>query len=291
LRIHGGRHPILETLGAVGEFVPNDTTINHPAEFLHLLTGPNMAGKSTYLRQVGLLVLLAQIGSFVPAEKAEIGIADRIFTRVGSADDLTRNQSTFMVEMTETATILHNATPRSLILFDEVGRGTSTYDGLSIAWAVTEHICRTTSLRCRTIFATHYHELTALAQKTEGAANYQMAVAENKGEVTFLHRVVPGGCDDSYGIYVARLAGVPQTVVERAKEILADIEAGNFAPMLSQVLRRKIRRSSLTSPAQTMLFGEVEHPVLQELKKINVNELAPLEALNVLARLIELAGR
>jgi DNA mismatch repair protein MutS len=289
LRIRGGRHPIIATLGSAGEFVPNDTTINHPGEFLHLLTGPNMAGKSTYLRQVGLIVLMAQIGSFVPAEQVELGITDRIFTRVGSADDLTKNQSTFMVEMTETATILHNATPRSLILFDEVGRGTSTYDGLSIAWAVTEHLCRAIGLRCRTIFATHYHELTALAHQTDGAANYQMAVAESEGEVTFLHRVVPGGCDDSYGIYVARLAGVPRAVVERAKEILADIEAGNFAPMLSQVLRRKIRRSSIVPPGQTALFGEVEHPVIQELKKIRIDELAPLEALNVLARLLELA--
>jgi len=286
--IRGGRHPILEVLGSVGEFVPNDTAINHPAEFLHLLTGPNMAGKSTYLRQVGLIVLMAQIGSFVPADSAEIGISDRIFTRVGSADDLTRNQSTFMVEMTETATILNNATPRSLILFDEVGRGTSTYDGLSIAWAVTEHLCRSIKLRCRTVFATHYHELTALAEKTDGATNFQMAVAEKDGEVAFLHRVVPGGCDDSYGIYVARLAGVAQSVVDRAKEILADIEAGNFAPMLSQVLRRKIRRLSVVPESQTTLFGDAEHPVVKELKNVKIDELSPLEALNVLARLIEM---
>jgi len=288
LVIRGGRHPILEVLGSVGEFVPNDTVINHPTEFLHLLTGPNMAGKSTYLRQVGLIVLMAQIGSFIPAESGEIGIADRIFTRVGSADDLTKNQSTFMVEMTETATILHNATPQSLILFDEVGRGTSTYDGLSIAWAVTEHICKSIRLRCRTIFATHYHELTALATQTDGAANYQMAVAENEGEVTFLHRVVSGGCDDSYGIYVARLAGVPQSVVDRAKELLADIEAGNFAPMLSQILRRKIRRSSIAPSSQTTLFGDTEHPAIKELKNTKVDELSPLEALNLLARLTQM---
>ena len=288
LAIRGGRHPILELLGAMGEFVPNDTVINHPAEFLHLLTGPNMAGKSTYLRQVGLLVLMAQIGSFVPAESAEVGIADRIFTRVGSADDLTRNQSTFMVEMTETATILNNATPRSLILFDEVGRGTSTYDGLAIAWAIAEHICRSARLRCRTIFATHYHELTALAEQTDGAAGFQMAVAEQDGEVTFLYRVAPGGCDDSYGIYVAQLAGVPQTVVGRAKELLADIEAGNFAPMLSQILRRKIRRLTPVSPAQTTMFGATEHPVIKELESITVEDLSPLEALNALARLVEM---
>jgi len=286
--VHGGRHPILEVLGSVGEFVPNDTVINHPVEFLHLLTGPNMAGKSTYLRQVGLLVLMAQIGSFVPAESAEVGITDRIFTRVGSADDLTRNQSTFMVEMTETATILNNATPRSLILFDEIGRGTSTYDGLAIAWAVAEHICRSTKLRCRTIFATHYHELTALAEQTDGAANYQMAVAEREGEVTFLYRVAPGGCDDSYGIYVAHLAGVPPSVVERAKELLADIEAGNFAPMLSQILRRKIRRITPVSLRQASLFAEAEPPVVRELKDIKVEELSPLEALNVLARLVQM---
>ncbi len=289
LLIKGGRHPIVEKIGIVGEFVPNDTIIKHPAEFLHLLTGPNMAGKSTYLRQVGLIVLMAQLGSYVPAKSAEVGIADRIFTRVGSADDLTKNQSTFMVEMTETATILNNATPRSLILFDEVGRGTSTYDGLSIAWAVTEHLCRAIGLRCRTIFATHYHELTALVEKTEGAGNFQMAVAENKGEVTFLHRVVPGGCDDSYGIYVARLAGVPQSVVDRAGEILADIEAGNFAPMLSQVLRRKIRRSSFAPRSQTSMFGDDEHPAIKELKNLKIDELAPLEALNLLAKLIDLA--
>ncbi len=286
LVIREGRHPILERLGAVGDFVPNDTAIDHPQEFLHLLTGPNMAGKSTYLRQVGLIALMAQVGSFVPASEAEIGVADRIFTRVGSADDLTKNQSTFMVEMTETATILRNATPRSLILFDEIGRGTSTYDGLSIAWSVTEHIAQSHHLRCRTVFATHYHELTTLADKLDGAANFQMAVAETGDTVSFLHRVVPGGCDDSYGIYVARLAGIPRPVVERAMEILADIEAGNFAPMLSQLLRRKIRRSSLIPKEQTSLFREEEHPAIAELRKVDTEELTPLQALNVLAKLV-----
>ncbi|MHC4928022.1 MAG: DNA mismatch repair protein MutS, partial [Planctomycetota bacterium] len=216
-----GKHPVLaQSLGA--EFVPNDVNLSDDGKDLAIITGPNMAGKSTYIRQVALLVLLAQTGSFIPAQKAQIGVADRIFTRVGASDELTRGQSTFMVEMTETANILNNATDRSLVILDEVGRGTSTYDGLSLAWAITEHLAN--AIACRTLFATHYHELTELGQLLVNVKNLNVAVREWAGDVVFLHKIIAGGTDKSYGIHVAKLAGIPKTILTRSNEILKDLE-------------------------------------------------------------------
>ena len=221
VEIRDGRHPVLERTLAE-PFVPNDTALDGANAQIMIITGPNMAGKSTYIRQVALIVLMAHVGSFVPAASARIGLTDRIFTRVGAADEIGRGQSTFMVEMIETANILHNATRRSLIILDEVGRGTSTFDGVSIAWAVAEYIAR--NLKSRTLFATHYHELTELASLFETIKNYNIAVREWQDEIIFLRRIVEGGTDKSYGIHVARLAGVPDEVVERAKTILANLE-------------------------------------------------------------------
>ncbi|MBD3297141.1 MAG: DNA mismatch repair protein MutS, partial [candidate division Zixibacteria bacterium] len=246
LSIHGGRHPVLETVNPAGQFVPNDTILSDDDGWMHILTGPNMAGKSTYLRQVGLIVLMAQIGSFVPADKAVIGVVDRIFTRVGADDDLTRNRSTFMVEMAETARILTGTTDRSLILFDEVGRGTSTYDGVAIAWSIAEHLVRDPQQCPRTLFATHYHELTALSDRFEAIRNYQLAVREKNEMIAFIYRVKPGACDDSFGIHVARMAGVPSAVINRANEILSALESGTFDPLKRSVgLRAK--RTAVTS--------------------------------------------
>ena len=221
LEIEDGKHPVLETILAE-QFVPNDTATAETGPRVIIITGPNMSGKSTYIRQTALLTLLAQMGSFIPARRAKIGVADRIFTRVGASDELTRGQSTFMVEMIETANILNNATERSLIILDEIGRGTSTYDGLSLAWAITEHLANTT--RARTLFATHYHELIELGEQLKGAANYNVAVREWADEVIFLHKIVPGGTDESYGIHVARLAGIPREVIARAREVLPRLE-------------------------------------------------------------------
>ena len=221
LDIIDGKHPVLaETLGS--EFVPNDISLGNGEGDVVIITGPNMSGKSTYIRQVALLVLMAQMGSFIPAKEATIGLVDRIFTRVGASDELTRGQSTFMVEMTETAVILNNATEKSLVILDEVGRGTSTYDGLALAWAITEHIANI--IKCRTLFATHYHELTELGQLLENVKNCNVAVREWMDEIVFLHKIIPGGTDKSYGIHVAKLAGVPKTIIERSKEILQDLE-------------------------------------------------------------------
>jgi DNA mismatch repair protein MutS len=243
LSITGGRHPVLEqTLGA-DKFVPNDTSLDGDLRRMMLLTGPNMAGKSTYIRQVALLVVMAQIGSFIPAEAAEIGIADRLFTRIGASDDLARNQSTFMVEMVETANILRHATARSLVILDEIGRGTSTFDGLSIAWSVAEFLHDET--RCRTLFATHYHELTELAGTRRGVNNYNVAVKEYGKDIIFLRQIVPGACDRSYGIHVGRLAGLPEAVLERAGEILEVLERNASAPrdaIVRNLERKTVRR-------------------------------------------------
>ena len=243
LNITGGRHPVLEqTLGA-DKFVPNDTDLDGDLRRMMLLTGPNMAGKSTYIRQVALLVVMAQIGSFIPAEKAEIGIADKLFTRIGASDDLARNQSTFMVEMVETANILRHATARSLVILDEIGRGTSTFDGLSIAWSVAEFLHDET--RCRTLFATHYHELTELAGTRRGVNNYNVAVKEYGKDIIFLRQIVPGACDRSYGIHVGRLAGLPEAVLERAGEILEVLERNASAPrdaIVRNLERKTVRR-------------------------------------------------
>jgi DNA mismatch repair protein MutS len=282
--IEGGRHPTVEASLAVASesFVPNDTNLDTAERQLVLITGPNMAGKSTYLRQVALIVLLAQIGAFVPADRAEIGLVDRIYTRIGAQDDLAAGQSTFMVEMLEMAAILNSATRRSLIVLDEIGRGTSTYDGLSIARAVTEHIHNTPRLGCRTLFATHYHELTALAELLPRVHNERMAVLEEGDRVVFLRRVVAGGADRSYGIHVAGLAGMPRAVVRRAGEILAELEGGGEPTPR----RGGGHRAAMPPPPQFQLslFG-VPDPVVDELRALDVESLSPLEAITKLYEL------
>jgi DNA mismatch repair protein MutS len=273
LEIEAGRHPLVERSLRSGEFVPNDTLLDSDSAQVVILTGPNMAGKSTYLRQTALIVLLAQVGCFVPATRARIGVCDRIFTRVGAQDDLAAGLSTFMVEMAETAGILNAATRRSLVILDEIGRGTSTYDGLSIAQAVVEHIHDAPHLRCRTLFATHYHELTALAERLPRARNARVEVVEEGAHVTFLHRIVPGGADRSYGIHVARLAGVPGSVLLRARQLLADLEAQRpLGPLPSMA-------DQLTLP----LAAPALHPVVEELQLLDLDGLSPLAALNKMA--------
>lgn len=278
--VEEGRHPVIEQVLDYGTFIPNDTRIGSE-ERIHIITGPNMAGKSTYLRQVGLIVLLAQIGSFVPVKRAKIGIVDRIFTRVGAMDNIALGQSTFLVEMNETANILNNASWKSLILLDEIGRGTSTFDGLSIAWAVTEYLHNNENLCAKTLFATHYHELTELAKFLPKVKNYNVAVKEWEEEIVFLRKIVPGGCDDSYGIQVARLAGIPKIVLKRAKEILAELESGE----LSYEKLPKPKKSPIISDYQLTFFSPKENLICEELKKIETEKLTPIEALNKLEEL------
>ena len=282
LRILDGRHPVLDILEPNGTFVPNDTIAGDDDGTILLITGPNMAGKSTYIRQVALITLLAQIGSFVPAREATIGVADRIFARVGASDELSRGQSTFMVEMTETARILNTATARSLVILDEIGRGTSTYDGISLAWSVVEYLHE--HLECRTLFATHYHELTDLAKSLSRVKNLNVAVREWQDEVIFLHKIVEGAADKSYGIHVARLAGVPREVIERSKDILAQLEEEH----LDAEGRAKIARPTTPPPRrstiQLTLFGPADHPLLDELRHLEIDQLAPLAALQQLQR-------
>ena len=270
--LEGSRHPVVERMMAREAFIPNDVRLDEAARVM-VLTGPNMAGKSTLLRQVGLSVLLAQMGAFVPARRAVVGVVDRLFTRVGASDNLVRGQSTFMVEMSETSAILHGATARSLVLLDEIGRGTSTYDGVAIAWAVTEFLHNT--IGCKTIFATHYHELTQLTEELAHARNFNVAVREAGEEIVFLHRLEPGGADRSYGIHVGQLAGLPAPVVARAWQVLALLEAGHHV----------VRQTPPPSPdaAQLGLFSLPTHPLLAELGGLDVNALSPLEALNRLA--------
>jgi len=276
LRLEGSRHPVVERMMPREAFIPNDVLLDEAGRII-LLTGPNMAGKSTLLRQVGLAVLMAQVGSFVAARSARIGVADRVFTRVGASDNLARGQSTFMVEMSETSAILHGATARSLVLLDEIGRGTSTYDGVAIAWAVTE--CLHNSIGCKTIFATHYHELTQLTEELAHARNFNVAVKESGDDVVFLHRLEPGGADRSYGIHVGRLAGLPAPVVARAWEVLKLLEAGHH-----------VAHQAAPAPpdaSQLGLFGSPAmhrpDPLLAEIDQLDVNALSPLEALNRLA--------
>jgi DNA mismatch repair protein MutS len=280
IEIIGGRHPVIEQQDFAGErFVPNDLYLNSTTHTVLVLTGPNMGGKSTYLRQTALAVILAQMGSFVPAASARLGIVDRVFTRIGASDNLARGRSTFMVEMTETAAILHTATPRSLILLDEVGRGTSTYDGLAIAWAAVEYIHGRT--RAKTLFATHYFELTELAEQLSGVKNYHVSVKETGGGVVFLRKVEPGPADRSYGIEVAKLAGLPNEVVERAREVLAEHESAEqrlTAQLASDGTQPRL-------PAQLTIFTPLSQPVLERLREVDLNRLTPLEALNLLAEL------
>ncbi len=275
LIIHEGKHPVLaETLGP--EFVPNDVELGDGAGDIAVITGPNMSGKSTYIRQVALLVLMAQTGSFIPAKDAEIGLVDRIFTRVGASDELVRGQSTFMVEMTETANIINNATDKSLVILDEVGRGTSTYDGLSLAWAITEHIAN--KIKSRTLFATHYHELTELAELFENVKNCNVAVREWMDEVVFLHRILPGGTDKSYGIHVAKLAGVPKSILERSKEILEELEA----TFQKEATGEHLAKHKTKQPDKDSLFVQKHKSVLEKLASTDINNLTPLEAINLL---------
>jgi DNA mismatch repair protein MutS len=282
--IRDGRHPVIESMKLGERFVPNDTLLDAESNQLLMITGPNMAGKSTYMRQVALITLMAQVGSFVPAVQARIGIADRIFTRVGAGDNLARGQSTFMLEMMEAAGILRNATPRSLIIMDEIGRGTSTFDGVSIAWAVAEYIHDTPTCRSRTLFATHYHELTELAATRERIKNFTVAVREWNDQVIFLRTIIPGGASHSYGIQVARLAGMPSDVIERAKEVLRNLENGEFeegAPRLAKSSKKTAREPS----PQFSLFETSEDQLRHRLKKLNIATLTPLEALNLLDEL------
>jgi DNA mismatch repair protein MutS len=255
LDIRDGRHPVIETLEDAERFVPNDTYLDTREQQVHILTGPNMAGKSTYIRQVALIVILAQVGSYVPAASARLGVVDRVFTRVGASDDLARGRSTFMVEMQEAANILNNATPRSLVVLDEIGRGTSTYDGISIAWAVAEHLHNQPENKAKTLFATHYHELTQLPETLNGAKNYSVAVRERGEQIVFLRKIIEGASDRSYGIQVARLAGLPDSVVGRAREILYGLEAGSHTVGQPQLVRPKPRKAKEENKDQLELFG------------------------------------
>jgi DNA mismatch repair protein MutS len=280
IEIRNGRHPVVERLGTE-PFVPNDAFLDHDGQRLLVITGPNMSGKSTYLRQVALITLMAQAGSFVPADAARIGVVDRIFTRIGAQDDLASGQSTFMVEMSETANILNNASERSLVILDEIGRGTSTYDGLSIAWAVAEYL---QGVGAKTLFATHYHHLNDLAERLPGVRNYRAAVKEDGHHVVWLRKIVPGGTDKSYGIQVARLAGLPDAVVQRAREVLAELEAGggNGARSLAP---EGVRVSERREKVQMTLFELEEHPALAALRGLDLSAMTPLEALTTLYHL------
>jgi DNA mismatch repair protein MutS len=307
LEVEAGRHPVLDITEPEGTFVPNgvfcaagskehgERSIDHPDSMLPapgsvlLITGPNMAGKSTYIRQTALLVLMAQMGSFVPARRAVVGVADRIFARVGASDELSRGQSTFMVEMTETARILNTATRRSLVILDEIGRGTSTYDGLSLAWSIVEHIHN--DVGCRTLFATHYHELTDLEDQLPGVRNYNVAVKEWDDQVVFLHQIVPGAADKSYGIHVAQLAGVPRSVNDRAREVLSWLEsqhqsvdgsACGLAKSTTIHASPNGKPSSTNAPWQMTLFGFEEHPLLDEIREVDLDAMRPIEALELL---------
>ena len=278
--IKEGRHPVIEKMLPRNEFIANDTYLNNEADRFSIITGPNMAGKSTYMRQVALITIMAQIGCFVPASYAKIGIVDKVFTRVGASDDLSMGQSTFMVEMSEVATILKNATKNSLVILDEIGRGTSTYDGLAIAWAVVEYMTNKEKIGCKTLFATHYHELTELEEKIEGVKNYSVAVKEKGENVIFLRKIVKGGTDESYGIHVAKLAGVPQAIIKRSNEILRTLE-------------RKVKVNTEPKENKKIVSGQLDMynyklaDIAHELDKINLNELTPIDALNILVKIKE----
>ena len=280
--IKAGRHPVIEKMLGTGEFVENDTYLDKDENRLSIITGPNMAGKSTYMRQVALITLMAQVGSFVPAEEAKIGVVDKIFTRVGASDDLSMGQSTFMVEMMEVATILKEATPNSLVILDEIGRGTSTYDGLSIAWAVAEYIANKEKCGAKTLFATHYHELTELEEKIEGVKNYSIAVKEKGEDIIFLRKIVRGGTDESYGIHVARLAGVPKLVTEEANKILKSLERKNILTG-----KKEEKKDKKQVEGQFDMYNYKLAEIAHELDKVNLNELTPIDALNTLVKIKE----
>nr|MCR5311483.1 DNA mismatch repair protein MutS [Lachnospiraceae bacterium] len=292
IEIKNGRHPVVEKIMENGLFIPNDTLLDNNKNLISVITGPNMAGKSTYMRQVALIVLMAQIGSFVPAESANIGITDRLFTRVGASDDLASGQSTFMVEMSEVANILRNATSKSLLILDEIGRGTSTFDGLSIAWAVIEHISNKKILGAKTLFATHYHELTELEGKISNVNNYCIAVKENGDDIVFLRKIIKGGADRSYGIQVARLAGIPETVLDRAKEIALELSDNDITERIQKIsignkTESRNHKEADEGPGfgQMTLFDTVkDEDVLNEIKAVDLSNITPLEALNKLSR-------
>ena len=291
--IKSGRHPVVEKMIPNDMFIENDVYLDNQKHRVSIITGPNMAGKSTYMRQVALIVLMAQIGSFVPAKEANIGIVDRIFTRVGASDDLASGQSTFMVEMNEVANILRNATSHSLLILDEIGRGTSTFDGLSIAWAVVEYISDTKLLGAKTLFATHYHELTELEGKLDGVNNYCIAVKENGDDIVFLRKIIPGGADKSYGIQVAKLAGLPDTVIERAKQIVEELStndivetARNIAAQSGDNAAKKPEKLDEVDLGQMSLFDTVKNDdIIKELEELDITNITPMEALNKLDEL------
>ena len=275
IEIINGRHPVLDIIEPTGTFVPNDTMINQDNGEFHLITGPNMAGKSTYIRQVALLTLMAQIGSYVPATSARIGLVDRIFARVGASDELSRGQSTFMVEMTETARILNTATDRSLVILDEIGRGTSTFDGVSLAWAIVEYLHD--QIGCLALFATHYHELTVLDESLQHVENFNVAVEEWKDQIVFLHKIIPGAADKSYGIHVAKIAGVPSWVNQRAEQILEKFESD---PATQSSI--KIESADSNAPVQLTLFGPAHHPLLDKIKTVDTDHVTPMSALQLI---------
>ncbi|MEM7263742.1 MAG: DNA mismatch repair protein MutS, partial [Planctomycetota bacterium] len=284
LDVIDGLHPVVASGHAKANFTPNDIKLGGDDARLGVITGPNMAGKSTYIRQAALITILAQIGSFVPAQSARVGIADRIFTRVGAADDLARGQSTFMVEMTETANILNNATERSLVILDEVGRGTSTLDGVSLAWAIAEHLV--TSSKARALFATHYHELTDLEDRFEGAVcNLNVSVKEWQDEIVFLHKIVPGGTDKAYGIHVARLAGIPEGVLDRAKSILAHLESEHAGSQHVPDAPTAPPHDETEGGQQLDLFGNAYDGIDRKLRALSVDETTPIDALLLLREL------
>ena len=293
INIKNGRHPVVEKMIKDSLFVANDTYLDNGKNRIAVITGPNMAGKSTYTRQTALIVLMAQIGSFVPADEANIGICDRIFTRVGASDDLASGQSTFMVEMTEVANILRNATKNSLLVLDEIGRGTSTFDGLSIAWAVIEHISNPKILGAKTLFATHYHELTELEGTISGVNNYCIAVKEQGDDIVFLRKIVKGGADKSYGIQVAKLAGVPEPVIARAKELVeelasADItaQAKEIAQMSASPQHKAVAKPDEVDLNQMSIFDTVkDDDIIKELGDLELSSMTPIDALNTLYRL------
>jgi DNA mismatch repair protein MutS len=286
LRIEDGRHPVIEATHAAGAFVANDSDLAPPQRCLVLLTGPNMAGKSTWIRQNALIVVLAQIGAFVPARSAHIGLCDRVFTRVGGADDISRGASTFMVEMTETANILNHASQRSLVVLDEVGRGTSTWDGMSLAWAIAEDLHD--RVRCRALFATHYHQLMDLAGPDRGIVNCRVAVREWGDEIVFLHRIEQGGTDRSYGLHVAALAGIPKPVLERAKTVLQKLDDEGAAVRDALVTKSQRRQKG---PQQRELFAPPTDPVLDELQKLDLDDISPRRALELLQHWQQRTGK
>jgi DNA mismatch repair protein MutS len=294
IEIKDGRHPVVEQMISSESFIANDTLLDDKKNRIAVITGPNMAGKSTYMRQTALITLMAQIGSFVPAKSANIGLVDRIFTRVGASDDLASGQSTFMVEMTEVANILRNATANSLLILDEIGRGTSTFDGLSIAWAVIEYISNTRLLGAKTLFATHYHELTELEGKLDSVNNYCIAVKEQGDNIVFLRKIVKGGADKSYGIQVAKLAGVPDMVIERAKVLVEELSDNDITSRVKDIAsgsqgssqKSSVKRYDQVDLAQISLFDTVkDDDILQELKDLDVSNLTPMDALNTIYRL------